>query len=278
MLLAGATRYDRGNAAIDLAGESRTADVLFEATPEGWTRDGETSSLDRISEELRSGGGDLLHFHGASPPHRALLSGLEKPWVTDRRVDLPRRLFRRIPPPAAILTERSIPEAVADHWFARGRSPRRRDGRSRVGSYARSDSARNNAEQAAGRIQRFRDDVDWVLYEIPPTPEEMSGLDLWVDPTSDEEDLDGMVGEAIACLTPVIAARTETNARRLDAGKAGLLPPVGDHNEMTHAVLNMLFKNEVSIPLRQHAESIRDRFRPRHRREAVGRVYVEVVR
>ena len=32
-----------------------------------------------------------------------------------------------------------------------------------------------------------------------------------------------------------------------------------DIGQLTHAVLNVLFKSEVSTPLRQHAEAIRDR-------------------
>lgn len=189
---------------------------------------------------------------------------------------MPRSLFRRFPSPSLVLADRPVPEAAGDEWFVERPARTRHNGPRRVGSFARSAAVRNNSAQACGRILRFRDDVEWTVYDEPPSPRELADLDLWVDPASGEDDVDGMVVEAIACRTPVVAARTEVNARRLDHGKAGLLCPAGDHNELTHAVLGALFKYEISTPLRAHAERIRDRFRPHHRRDAVARIYAEV--
>jgi hypothetical protein len=276
VILAGATRYDRACAAIDSADDAEISHEVFDATPAGWTRGGIPSSLDDVKQAAQPGSAALLHVHGTSQPPRRLLTGLSIPWISDRNVSLPRSLFRRIPPPAAILAERGVPDVAGDDWFAASRAHRHGHQGKTVGSYVRCAGTRNGAEQVFGRIRRFRDDVDWAFFEAPPSPAELAGLDLWVDPATRDDDLDGMVVEAIACLTPVAAARTAANGRRLDDGKAGLLTPVGDHNEMTHAVLNLLFKEEVAAPRRIHAGRIRDRFRALHRRDAVRTIYREV--
>jgi len=275
VLLTGATRYDRLCTIIDLSSASESTPVLFEAAPGGWLRDGSASALTELSKFLRSGEVDLLHLHGAAQPPGGLVSGLPIPWVSDRRLTLPRSFFRRTRQPSAVLIDRGVPEVASDEWFDVRNQPRSSTVR-RVGSFVRNEVTRNNLEQAAGRIERFRDDVEWVLFETPPTPDQMVTLDLWVDPASGEDDADGMVTEALACLTPVVAARTEINSRRLDGGRAGLLTPVGDHNELTHAVLNALFKPEVTSPHRLQMERSRDRLRPVRRQEAVQRIYQEV--
>jgi len=223
---------------------------------------------------VHSEGVNLIHLHGTPPPGR-LASGLSIPWVTDRRVPIPRSFFRRARPPATVLIDREVPEVAADEWFS-VQNHSRSSALKRVGCYVRDDAVRNNAQQVAGRIARFREDVDWILFDAPPSPEEVVTLDLWVDPASSEDDADGMVTEAIACLTPVVAARTALNKRRLDGGNSGLLVPIGDHNELTHAVLNALFKPEIMSPHRQHMERNRDRLRPARRQDAVRRIYAEV--
>jgi glycosyltransferase involved in cell wall biosynthesis len=277
VLLAGATRYDQNCARSDFMSTAIRSGRLFEQTSRGWLREGQPSSIDDLLNLLRSTDQDLLHVHGSAEPPKRLLAGLQIPWICDRRLPKPRALFRRLPSPAVVLVEAGVPEAAGEEWFIEGRRKHGDGRRRRVGTYARTDAVKNHAEQAAGRIQRFREDVDWVMYERPPSPEELVELDLWVDPASGDGDLDGMVVEAVVSLTPVVAARTAVNSRRLDGGKAGLLTPIGDHNELTHAVLNVLFKSEVSTPLRQHAEAIRDRHRPERRRAALERIYKEVI-
>lgn len=276
VLLAGATRYDRTCAAIDATADSGISHDLFEGSIRGWKRGGAESTLDELRRTALPGGAALLHVHGTAQPPGRLLGGLAIPWISDRRLPLPRSLFRRIAPPAVVLTERGVPDAAGEEWFVEPRPRDRGQTAKRIGSYVRGADTRNGAEQVFGRIRRFREDVDWIFFDDPPTPDEMAGLDLWVDPATREDDLDGMVVEAIACLTPVVATRTIANSRRLDDGRAGLLAPVGDHNEMTHAVLNLLFKEEVAAPRRFHAARIRDRFHATHRRDAVRRVYREV--
>lgn len=262
---------------MSLAAANGISHELFEAHGSGWLHNGRPASFDDLLNTLSRGSASLLHVHGTGEPPRRLLRGLTIPWICDHRMKLPRSLFRPVPTPAVVLADRELPEAVSDDWFVVRHVSDGRAGARRVGSFARNDRARNNSEQSSGRIRRFREDVEWILFDAPPTPDELAALDLWVDPASSEDDVDGMVPEALACLTPVVAAKTERNSKRLDGGKAGLLPPVGDHNEMTHAVLNVLFKEEVAAPLRRHARLVRERFRPANRRAAIEAVYAEVI-
>jgi glycosyltransferase involved in cell wall biosynthesis len=106
----------------------------------------------------------------------------------------------------------------------------------------------------------------------------MRTFDLWVDLADDENDLDGLVGEAIALGLPVVATRTAANLRRTADGKAAALCPKGDHNEMAHAIVTMLFKPERSAPILEAAAALREQFRPAKRREALRVAYAEVLR
>jgi hypothetical protein len=276
VLLEGATRYDRACAAIDATAGPNAIHETFETTPDALRRGREPSSVDELERALREA--SLLHLHGSSRPPKRLLAGLTIPWISDRALPIPWTLFRRIPEPATVLSQRSVPEAVGNEWFVDAGARASSDGRKHAGSLVRNADVRNSAEQSYARIQRFREDVEWTFFEEPPTPAELASLDLWIDPAADDDDLDGMVVEAIACRTLVAAARTPANARRLDDGRAGLLCPPGDHNEMTHAVMNALFKDEISEPRRHYAERIRDRFRPHRRQAVVLGIYEEVCR
>ena len=94
---------------------------------------------------------------------------------------------------------------------------------------------------------------------------------------NEENDLDGLVCEAIACGVPVVASRIPANDRRLDRGRVGLLTPPGDHNELVHAVLNALFKEETLRPILEQARLVRDYLRPESRRERLVDLYSEIV-
>ncbi len=277
LLLAGASRFDRTCASIDAAFDPEVDSETYDLCP-GADSKATVLSHGEIVERLRSHDISLVHMHGSTSPPAKLMTRLTVPWVSDRPLPLPRSFFLRIAPPSAVLATREVPEAVEDEWFIDATSRQEPAGVATVGTYVRSDQSRNRVEQAYGRIQRFRDDVTWTFFEEPPAPAELSALDLWVDPATGDDDHDGMVVEAIVCRTLVVASRTAPNTRRLDSGRAGVLTPSGDHNELTHAVLNALFKEEVRAPRLLHAAQIRDRFRPERRRAAVGAIYREIVR
>ena len=105
---------------------------------------------------------------------------------------------------------------------------------------------RNSVEQTMARIRRFRDDVDWQIFDQRPSPEDLGSVDLWVDPAAEENDFDGFVAEALVVGLPVVATRTPINDLRLEQGRTGFLVPPRDPNEMTHAILSALFKTEVA--------------------------------
>ena len=105
---------------------------------------------------------------------------------------------------------------------------------------------RNSVEQTMARIRRFRDDVDWQIFDQRPSPEDLGSVDLWVDPAAEENDFDGFTAEALVVGLPVVATRTPINNLRLEQGRTGFLVPPRDPNEMTHVILSALFKTEVA--------------------------------
>jgi glycosyltransferase involved in cell wall biosynthesis len=147
-----------------------------------------------------------------------------------------------------------------------------------IGTLRRGSTIASHRDLTEARIRRFRDDVDWQLFEEPPPASRMASLSLWFDPADDEEDLDGLVCEAIVLGVPVVASRTAANRRRTDDGRAAALCPKGDPNEMAHAIVTMLFKPERTVPLRTAALEVRERFRPAKRRAALLSAYAEVTR
>jgi len=159
-----------------------------------------------------------------------------------------------------------LPEAVDERWFeaaATRREASRRDVRI-VGSFAR-PSTRNFVEQTVARIERFRSDVRWQLFSHAPSPEDLAGVDAWVDPAVRPDDLDGFTAEALVLGLPIVATRMPINVLRLEQGRTGLLVPAGDPNEMTHAILAILFKPEVAESKRNAARQTVSKFRPRPR-------------
>lgn len=276
--LPNATRYDQTCASIDASATNGITHEVFEATTKGLVSGHAPVSFKQFPRLLLDARISIVHLHGTKAPSTRLLAGLPIPWISDRPVHVSHSLFRKVPQPAAVLLDRSVPEAVPDLWFAESTPTRRDHVRKRVGTYVRDAESKNARDQAFARIQRFRDDIDWIAFERAPDMNALCSLDLWVDPAAGEHDLDGMVPEALACLTPVVASRTSQNARRLDDGKAGILVPVGDHNELTHAVLKALFKEEVTAPIREYARQFRECFRSVHRQRAVCEIYREIGR
>jgi hypothetical protein len=250
LLLPGASEYERKSQRIDFASLSEEHDV-------------------RIGD---ANGADLVHVYA---PEEMRIE-LDLPYVSNTRPK--RRHFRRTAEPERVITplkdtaDAFIPEAVEEKYFAEVS----REGKPTIGTFAR-PQLRNIIEQTAARIQRYRDDVDWLLFDSTPSPDDLHGVDVWVDPALSDNDFDGFVAEAIAAGTAVIASRTSINVQRLEKGRTGVLVPPGDPNEWTHAILAALFKPEFRNSKRIAAQQTASKFRPRHRARALIELYESIL-
>lgn len=254
LVLPGASEYERKSQRIDFASLSIEHDV-------------------RIGEIADA---DLVHIYAS----RDFDMKLDRPYVSNARPK--RRRFRRNVEPDRVVTplkemaETFIPEAVDEIYFgnpATGQPGNRKA----IGTFRRT-AVLNTIEQTAARLQRFRDDVDWLLFDTPPSPDDLRSVDVWVDPAIDENDFDGFVAEAIATGTPVIASRTAINTQRMEKGRTGVLVPPRDPNEWTHAILTALFKPEFRHSKTVAAQQTASKFRPRHRARALIQLYESIVR
>jgi hypothetical protein len=250
LLLPGASEYERKSQRIDFESLSMEHEVCA----------GES-------------GADVLHIYA---PQGFEVPAVRVPYVSNARPR--RRRFRRNVGPERIVTPLKemadttfIPEAVDEIYFGNpgnGQTGNRKT----IGTFRRTAIA-NTVEQTAARIQRYREDVDWLLFDTPPSPDDLRAVDLWVDPAADETDFDGFVAEAIAAGTPVIASRTAINTQRLEKGRTGVLVPPRDPNEWTHAILTALFKPELRHSKTNAAQQTASKFRPRHRVRALLQLY-----
>lgn len=169
--------------------------------------------------------------------------------------------------------DQAVPEAVEDAYFDYRRGESAASGETRrIGSFAR-PSTKNMVEQTVARLQRFRSDVEWNLYDHVPSPAELAALDAWIDPAIEANDFDGLVAEALVVGLPVVASRTPINARRLEEGRTGMLVPPRDPNEMTHAILAVLFKQEVAASKQNSAKQTISKFRARQRLRVLVQLY-----
>jgi glycosyltransferase involved in cell wall biosynthesis len=214
---------------------------------------------------------DVAHIYGPVPLPPGPLVGFTTPYVASSAPARPRLSLRRPSQPLIIV---SAPEAVEEIYFAP--SANRRPPSNTLGSFAR-PSTMNFVEQTLVRIGRFRDDVTWKLFDHPPSPDDLAGVDVWVDPAVDEADLDGFVAEAVVSEKIVVASRTEMNAQRLEQGRTGFLIPPKDPNELTHAILAALFKPEVARSKIEAARQTAGKFRPRQRSRVLERIYETVI-
>jgi hypothetical protein len=202
---------------------------------------------------------------------------LNLPYVSNAR--LSRKRFRRTAQPERIITplkdtlDSFIPEAAEEKYFGPAEP---QTNKPTIGTFSR-PQLRNIIEQTAARIQRYRDDVDWLLFDTVPPPDDLRGVDVWVDPAMTENDFDGFVAEAIVAGTAVIASRTSINVQRLEKGRTGVLVPPGDPNEWTHAILAALFKPELRHSKTVAAQQTASKFRPRHRARALIELYESIL-
>lgn len=276
LVLPSRSHFDLKCLRLDRDGASGHDDVTFGVGAEAGS--GSLSGSEReLARRLRDFAPSILHVYGSGlVPHR-LVSAAAAPWIADRTLSASRPLIGRAPATQALALGSSIPEPVADEFFA-PRAHREGGARPRVGSIRQSPRTATARDLVEARIRRFRDDVDWALFDAPPSAEEMARLDLWVDLADDDAELDGLVAEALVLGLPVVATRTPANRIRTGDGRAALLCPKGDPNELAHAVVTMLFKPERREPILAAASSLREQFRPAARHAALLRAYAEVTR
>jgi hypothetical protein len=199
------------------------------------------------------------------------------PFVCNVNVKPSRWTLRQTKLPATVVSPTGnspVPEAVEAQYFEP--VSRRVNEEKTIGSFHRAGT-RNMIEQTLTRIHRFRDDVAWNIFDHVPSPHDLAGVDVWVDPTGDPEDFDGYVAEALVVGLPVVTARTPINSLRLEQGRTGWLVPPLDPNEMTHAILAALFKPEVAENKLAAARQTVSKFRARQRKRALSSLYEQLI-
>ena len=229
------------------------------------------SERHEIVDDVRNA--DVAHVYTGMDLPRAEFVGFPVPYVSSAPMTAARWSWQKPEEPRIVVTPENLPEVVEDAWFTASTTP---PGTNTIGSFAR-NSTRNHVEQTLHRIERFRDDVTWKIFPTPPTPEDLSTVDVWVDPAVDENDFDGFVAEALVVGLPVVAARTGVNSLRLEKGRTGLLVPPRDPNEMTHAILSALFKPEVAQARIGAARQTIAKFRARQRLRVLTQLYQTLI-
>lgn len=220
-------------------------------------------------------GYDVAHVYARTP---YVGTAARKRWPFGKAVDAKVLV-------SPIGAEDLLPEAVEEAFFGPGvgqtllSAERATKDRQECPSYTigtfgpRRKGVRNMVEQTLARLHRFRDDVEWRLFDEVPSPAALAGVDVWVDPVTDPGDFDGFVAEALVVGLPVVAARLPINERRLEKGRTGFLVPPSDPNETTHAILAALFKPEVAEQRLQAARQTLSKFRPRQRLRVLSHMY-----
>lgn len=265
ILLPGVTEYERKSQRIDRAALSAVHEVLVVS-----------------AEEARVCGADVAHVYaGGELPARAFL-GFPLPYVASADVRRSRWPFRRPVEPDYVVSpvvekvEQSryqpLNEAVEDLYF----QPSQRPMKNILGTFSRA-GVRPLVEQTLARIHRFREDLSWHLFDRAPSPDDLSAVDVWVDPAMSETDFDGFVAEALVAGLPVVASRTKINRLRLEQGRTGFLVPPGDPNELAHAILAALFKPEVAGVKVSAARQTASKFHPRQRLRILNHMYETLV-
>ncbi len=263
IVLSGITAFEEKCRSIDHAGLSTNHEV----------------SVTESTDGLRAF--DVAHVYGpAVLPARPFI-GFRVPYVSSSE-PVGRSWLRRPAQPAYVLSPFANPEPVDEEYFDVGPTlsrpgPAGEPALRVVGSFAR-PSITNIVEQTLARIRRFRDDVEWRLFERAPTPADLAGVDGWVDPATREDDFDGFVAEALVSSKAVVASRVAINYQRLEKGRTGFLVPPDDPNELTHAILAVLFKPEVARIKIEAARQTAGKFRPRQRLRLLERIYETLTR
>lgn len=237
-------------------------------------------------EDVAASGAEVAHVYASHHLPSAPFLRFPLPYVASADVRRSRWPFRRPVEPDYVVSplvekvEQSrfqpLAEAVEEMYFERAQGAGRGRQEKVIGSFAR-PSVRPLVEQTLSRIQRFRDDVTWNVYDHVPSPDDLASVDAWVDPAADDSDLDGFVAEALVVGLPVVATRTAINVLRLDRGRTGMLVPPGDPNELTHAILTLLFKSEVAQNKTEAARQTASKFRARQRLRVLVHMYETLI-
>lgn len=259
-------------------------------------------------DDIHNAHADVAHIYASSKLPPSQLVGFPIPYIANADIARTRWPFRKPAVPDYVVSpliekvEQSrfqpLPEAVEDAYFQWAVSseqwaeakPQSKSPSSSadcplptahskvIGTFG---PARQNVaslvERTLVRIHRMRDDVEWQLFDHVPSPNDLRTVDLWVDPASDEADLDGFVAEAIACEIAVVATRTPINNQRLEKGRTGFLVPCNDPNELAHAILGALFKPEVAQRKIEAARQTASKFRPRQRFRILSHLYETLI-
>ncbi|HEX8617694.1 MAG TPA: glycosyltransferase [Thermoanaerobaculia bacterium] len=261
IVLPGASAYERKCQRVDHAALSEKHDVTL-------------VSLD----EAARGGADVAHVYASGQLPSSPFVRFPIPYISSAPLARTRWTLRRPAAPKFLVSpigDTVLPEAVEESWFGATHTPVEREVKV-VGSFAR-EGTRAMVEKTLLRIGRFRSDVTWNLYDREPTPDDLAGVDSWIDPAGSEEDFDGFVAEALVMGLPVVAARTRLNARRLEEGRTGFIIPPNDPNEMTHAILAALFKVEVAENKKNAARQTVSKFRARPRLRMLLSLYEQTI-
>lgn len=229
-------------------------------------------------EAVRGSAADVVHIYASEDLPRAPFVGFPVPYVSSAEIRKARWSFRKPVEPEYVVTPFEVPEAVEDLWFDAGSGQRAAGGGPKViGSFTRA-AVKPLIEQTLHRIHRTREDVEWHVFDHPPTPVDLMSVDTWVDPAVSESDYDGFVAEALVAGLLVIASRTKINEQRLEKGRTGTLVPAGDPNELTHAILSALFKPEVASNKVTAARQTVSKFRARQRLRVLAHMYETLTR
>ena len=274
ILLPGASEYERKSRRVDAA--ALAAEHEVELLDPG---------------EVTPACADVAHVYAGGPLPPRLFAGFPVPFVATADVARRRWSFRPRAEPDLVVSplfepggggrEQLLPEAVEDAWFrweaeSGGGRPEEREVR-RVGSFRR-PGTEALVDQVRARLARTREDVLWVEIERAPAPEDLASFDLWADPATAPDDLDGFVAEAIVAGVPVVASRNRINELRLEHGRCGQLVRPRDPNEWTHAILAGLFKSELTAPKLRAARQTRSKFQGSQRVRVLSRMYQTLTR
>ena len=260
VVLPGAPAYERKCQRVDYAALSERHDVTVVA----------------IEDIARSGAAVAHVYAGRELPASAFVR-FAVPYVATAPLPRSRWSWRKPVAPRFVVSpvgENALPEAVEEKWFSATYDRVASDVKV-LGSFART-ATRDYVERTLARISRTRSDITWKQFD-DPSPEDLAGVDAWIDPAMSEDDYDGCVAEALVLGVPVVASRTPMNAQRLEQGRTGLLVPMNDPNEMTHAILAALFKNEVAESRKIAAKQTVSKLRPRQRLRLLTRLYEQSI-
>ena len=272
ILFPGVSQYEQKCQRVDRVALSESHDVVLTTV-----------------ESVASANADVAHVYASAELPAAPFVGFPVPYVSSADVRRARWPFRKPVEPDYVVSpliekveqsrHQPLAEAVEEGYFGAQRAEGRAqiNGEPRIiASFARA-SVHNSVEQTVARLTRFRDDVTWHLFEQVPTPEDLAGVDVWVDPAVEESDFDGFVAEALVAGLPVVATRTKINAMRLEQGRTGMLVPLRAANEMTHAILAALFKPEVAGSKLNAARQTVSKFRAKQRLRVLAHMYETLI-